>query len=130
MGKFVIGTFVGAFLFYALVGCCGPRGRTGAAGQSIVGPKGPEGDRGFNGTNGTDGLNGADAVPVTVVNLCPGASNYGVFVETAICLNNNLYGVYSANGGFLTLLAPGSYSSNAIGSACSLTVGPNCTVSH
>lgn len=84
---------------------------------------------GRNGINGNNGANGTDATPVTVVPLCPGVSNYGAFVEVGVCINGELYGVYSANGGFLTKLANGSYSSNAIGSACNLTV-TGCVVTN
>lgn len=133
-------------------GAQGPQGVSGADGANgtngqdgAAGANGVDGQNGSNGTNGQDGAtgsqgpqgpagasgaNGIDTTPITVVNLCPGTSNYGVFVEIALCLNNNLYAVYSANGGFLTYLAPGGYSSNAIGSACSLTVQPNCVVTH
>ncbi len=66
-----------------------------------------------------------------MIRLCPDAPSYpSVFVEYAICVQDQLYGVYSANGGFLSLLPPGAYYSNAIGSACDLTVGPHCAVSH
>lgn len=98
-------------------GPAGPKGDTGSAGQdgqSIVGPA---------------GLNGADGTQITIVQLCPGTSNYGTFVEVAECINGKLYGVYSANGGFLAYLANGSYTSDGIGSACNLTVN-GCTVSH
>lgn len=92
---------------------------------------GPQGLQGETGGSGSQGLPGIDSTPVTVVQLCPGVTTYpGVFVEVAICLQNKLYAVYSANGGFLVELVPGNYSSNAIGSSCSLTVAPNCVVSH
>ena len=79
---------------------------------------------------GVAGPAGADGRIATVVPLCPGVSNYGTFVEVGMCINGQLYAVYSANGGFMTLLAPGNYASNAIGSACNLTVHSNCIVSH
>lgn len=95
------------------------------------GATGPQGLQGETGGSGSQGLPGIDSTPVTVVQLCPGVTTYpGVFVEVAICLQNKLYAVYSANGGFLVELVPGNYSSNAIGSSCSLTVAPNCVVSH
>lgn len=111
----------------AIRGPSGPRGEVG-----VVGPTGEQGTAGSDGHNGLNGANGLDALsPINVVNLCVGYTTYpGVFVETALCINNHLYGVYSANGGFLTLLPPGNYSSNAIGSACNLTVHDDCTVSH
>lgn len=123
-----------AITFFMLTSCCpvqGPRGSEGKPGA--VGASGPAGSTGAQGEAGRDGLNGSDgqdASPVTIVPLCPGVSNYGAFVEVGICLNGSLYGVYSDHGRFMTLLAPGHYSSNAIGSACNLTVGPNCTVTH
>lgn len=134
----VVGVVLGVTLclLSSLMGCRGPEGRQGI---SVVGPKGDTGNTGangatgatgVNGTNGTNGTNGADATPVTVVNLCPGVSNYGVFVETAICLNGNLYAVYSIPNAFMTLIAPGNYTSAGIGSACNLTVSPGCIVTH
>lgn len=103
-----------------------PDGAPGVAGEV-----GQQGAAGTPGLNGSDGQNGQDATPVTVVQLCPGVTTYAsVFVEVALCLNGSLYGVYSANGGFLTYLPPGAYNSNAIGSACSLVVGDNCEVSN
>lgn len=81
------------------------------------------------GTAGVNGSNGTNATPITVVNLCPGVSNYDAFVEVGLCISGKLYGVYSSQGGFMTYLADGNYSSNAIGSACSLTV-TGCTVTH
>lgn len=131
----------------------GPQGATGPAGQdgqtpiisvvaapTAVCPSGGEAlevnnviegivCNGSAGSPGTNGSNGTDATPVAIVPLCPGSPAYpSVFVEIALCINSNLYGVYSANGGFLTYLPPGGYSSNAIGSACNLTIQPNCVV--
>lgn len=100
----------------------GDRGRSGSQGQ--------QGIQGEQGEMGPRGATGADGQPAQVVPLCPGISNYGAFVEVALCINNNLYAVYSANGGFLTYLAPGNYSSNGIGSACNLTVHNNCVVTN
>lgn len=92
---------------------------------------GKDGSRGEQGPPGNTGPAGIDGLPAKVVNLCPGVTSYpGVFVEVALCLNSRLYGVYSANGGFLTELIPGSYSSNAIGSACNLVVHDNCVVTY
>lgn len=100
---------------------CGRVGRNGIDGVN--------GRDGINGTDGAQGPAGADGTAVTIVPLCPGVSNYGAFVEVGMCINGKLYGVYSANGGFLTLLSDGAYRSNAIGSACDLTVH-GCTVTH
>lgn len=97
-------------------GCAKPKdGEPGLPGER--GPVGPQGPA------------GADGQLATVVKLCPGTTAYpAVFVEVALCINNGLYGVYSANGGFLTYFPPGNYSSAGIGSSCNLTVLPNCLV--
>lgn len=111
-------------LMLALVACRGPRGDhgdlggaglSGAPGQSIVGPQGPA---------------GIDGTIITVVQFCHNvAPSYpSTFPETGLCINGNLYGVYSANDGFLALLPPGAYNSNAIGSNCNFTILPNCVV--
>ena len=88
-----------------------------------------------NGTNGAVGLTGQrglpglDATLVKVINLCPGASAYPkVFVESALCIDHKLYGVYSLEGGFLSELPVGSYKSLAIGSACNFKVLTDCVV--
>lgn len=89
-------------------------GPQGAPGQSIIGPPGGR---------------GSDSIPVVPVKLCPGDTHYpDVFVEIALCIDNTLWGVYSANDGFLVELVPGYYKSNAIGSACNLTIKENCEV--
>lgn len=92
---------------------------------------GGSGRNGIDGKDGVQGPPGQDSEPVRVIQLCPGVTNYPtVFVEVALCINKELWGVYSANGGFLTKLPPGAYQSNAIGSACNLVIGPNCQVSQ
>jgi hypothetical protein len=117
-----------------LAGCQeGPRGYTGDPGAvGAQGPNGYDGQDGATGATGPQGAAGADGQPARVVTLCPGTTNYSqrVFIETALCINNRLFGVYSQNSGFLTEFPPGNYSSNAIGSACSLTVHANCVVTH
>lgn len=93
-----------------------------------VGSQGAPGATGSDGARGPAGAPGSDAASARVVPLCPGTSNYGTFVEVALCLDDQLYAIYSQNGGFMTLLAPGNYTSNAIGSACNLTVQAHCVV--
>lgn len=79
--------------------------------QGVAGPAGPA--SGFTGT----------------VQLCPGAPTYpSVFPEVGLCINNELYGVYSINDGVLVKLPPGRYSSNSLGSRCSFTIYANCQV--
>ncbi len=102
-----------------LVAC----GKTGPVGAN--GLKGDQGEVGPQGTVGQDGSN------VSVVKLCPGETVYPtVFVEVAFCIDHKLYATYSEKGGFSTELPPGEYSSNAIGSRCNFTVGPECAVSQ
>lgn len=72
--------------------------------------------------------NGSFVLPVQ---FCPNPTTYpSTFSEVGFCINNQLWGVYSVNNGFLTLIVPGNYSSNGINSSCNFTVGPNCTVTN
>lgn len=106
-------------VIFLLLGACSQPGAPGVNGVD-----------GKNGLNGTNGSNGADANPVTIVQLCPDITTYpGVFVEVALCIQGKLYGVYS-NPVFMTELPPGNYASAAIGSACNLTIGENCVITH
>lgn len=101
-------------------GSDGQNGATGATGAT--GPTGAAGTNGINGTNGT---------VITMVKLCGGATVYpSKFVEVAACINGSLWGVYSANGGFLTELPAGTYGSNGINSSCNFVIGSNCTVAN
>lgn len=86
---------------------------------------------GSNGVDGADGKDGVDATPVTVQQLCEGTPTYpSIFVEDALCINDKLYAVYSANGGFLSYLPPGEYSSNGIGSRCNFSVDIGCQITE
>lgn len=119
-------------------GINGKDGTPGTAGlPGITGPQGAAGANGANGQNGTNGKDGKDGAPgaagspgtvVLPIKLCNESPTYGTFPEFAFCINNKLYGVYSANGGFMAELPPGGYSSQGINSACSFTVGANCAV--
>lgn len=111
-------------LLVTAVSCGSLKGDRGEAG-----PAGSPGVAGVDGQDGINGQDGQDAIPVTVVQLCPGTTVYpSTFVEVAFCIDGELYGTYSANGGFSTKLVPGAYSSNAIGSSCNFTVSANCVV--
>jgi hypothetical protein len=116
-------------------GGMGEQGKDGSSCETIQTPTGATincGNSTSDILNGERGPTGADGTTITIVQLCPGHTTYpSTFLEVAMCINNKLYGVYSANGGFMTELPPGNYSSNAIGSACNLTVLANCmVVSH
>lgn len=105
-------------------GINGKDGQDGSDGiDGIQGPPGAPGD------NGATGPAGADGTLITLVKLCPGTPSYGTFIEFGMCIEGKLYGVYSANGGFLAYLPDGAYLSNGIGSACNLTV-TGCTITH
>lgn len=90
-----------------------------------------QGPAGNSGASGPQGPAGADN-SVTVVQFCPGSvpSYPNVFPEVGIVINNQIYAVYSTLGGFLTLLMPGYYASNAVGSACNFTVNADGTISN
>jgi hypothetical protein len=117
---------------------------TASCGRGPVGPVGPPGSNGTNGTQGAPGSAGAtgatgqqgqpgiDASGVTVVQLCVGCVPVypSVFAEIAFCIQGNLYGTYSANGGFSALLNPGAYSSDGINCSCTFTIKPNCEVTQ
>ena len=136
-------------------GPSGPAGPTASRGPS--GEKGSKGDAGQNctvvpvlggaavscpgsetvivrnGVDGEDGENGEDGSAGTVVasvKFCPNdAPVYpSKFPEVGFCLANKLYAVYSANGGFMTEIPPGTYRSNAVGSSCTFVVLTNCRI--
>lgn len=76
--------------------------------------------------NGSNGINGT---VISVVQFCPGTTTYPTeFNEVGLCINNNLWAVYSSNGGFFTEVLPGTWSSDGINSSCDFQVGPNCTI--
>jgi len=73
------------------------------------------------------------APSVTPVQLCPSSfvpTYPTTFPEYALCINGSLYGVYSANGGFLTELPPGQYNSDGVNASCTFTIEPNCVVTQ
>lgn len=130
-----------------VAGTTGPQGTPG-----VIGPTGASGTDGLNGQDGQpctvtatptgsqiacpDGsvisiLNGTDATPVTPLQLCPGTPSYpSTFIEYALCVQGQLYGVYSANGGFLAVLPYGQYTSDGINSRCNFTVSADCVITY
>lgn len=83
------------------------------------------------GPAGKDGTNGADGTTITLVQLCPGIPVYpSKFIEVAFCINDQLYAVYSQNGGFETLLPPGTYGSNGINASCNFVVAAHCVITN
>lgn len=84
-----------------------------------------------NGSNGSAGHNGTDASPVTPVSFCGAPSIYpSAFPEYGLLIGNRMFGVYSLNGGFLALLPPGLYNSNAVGSSCNFLINADGTVTR
>jgi len=96
------------------------------------GLNGTDGTDGTNGTNGSDGAAGT-SFAFSSIQFCAGTPSYsaGNFPEIGFCINNVLYGVYSANGGYLTVIQQGTWSSDPVGTAqCTFTVGPDCKVTR
>lgn len=103
----------------------------GAPGQNgLKGPQGAQGEAGAVGPRGEPGRDGIDASGVTVVQLCRSCTPMypSVFAEIGFCINNKLYGTYSANGGFSAYLPVGGYISNGIGCTCTFTITSGCNV--
>jgi hypothetical protein len=78
----------------------------------------------------TSGANGTPGTVITAVQFCPNVTPVypSTFPESGICLDGTMYGVYSANGGFLAALPPGQYSSDGINASCTFTIQPNCVI--
>jgi hypothetical protein len=95
--------------------------------NGTMGQTGPTGSIGATGATGAQGA--AGVANISIVQFCPGNTSYpNEFNEIGICINNNLYAVYSQNDGFLTEVLPGTYSSDGINASCTFTVEPNCVV--
>jgi hypothetical protein len=94
-------------------------------GQQVSCPDGTSGIV-YNGTNGTNGT------IVKTVQFCPNSTPIypTTFPEVGIVIGTSIYAVYSANDGFLTLLTPGTYYSNAIGSSCDFIVNSDGTITQ
>ena len=94
--------------------------------------QGPQGIPGTNGMPSPMGPQYPGGSVITPVQFCPGSitSYPTTYAEVGLCINNNIWAVYSANDGFLTEIVPGYYTSNAIGSSCNFTVLPNCVISN
>lgn len=118
----------------------GPQGpscsvSTTMAGALITCPDGTSslitnGQQGVQGAQGQQGVSGTPGSVVTPIQFCSNVtpSYPSTFPESGFCINNQMYGVYSANDGFLALLPPGAYRSNAIGNSCNFTITDNCGV--
>ncbi len=107
-----------------LLTACGPKGN-----QGNTGSPGPQGPAGPVGDTGAQGPTGADGTVITPIQFCSGTPTYpSTFPEYGLCINNQIYAVYSTRGGFLTILPNGSYLSNAVGSRCNFQVLDNCVV--
>jgi len=106
-----------------------PNGINGVNG--LNGADGRDGVDGRDGADGRDGVDGINGTVVTVQQFCPAShvpSYPSTFPEVGMCIGGKMYGVYSANGGFLVYMPPGVYSSNGINSSCTFTLSANCQV--
>lgn len=116
-----------------IAGKDGTNGQDGANGaDGAPGEKGDKGDIGATGATGAKGDKGDAGTPGTTVEVvqlcgsCVGAYP-NVFPEIGLCMNGKLYGVYSANDGFLVFLPNGAYHSKGINCECNLVIS-GCTV--
>lgn len=87
---------------------------------------------GTDGANGTNGTSGTDGTVITPIQFCTGftQSYPNTFAESGVCIAGIMYGVYSANGGFLSMLPPGEYSSDGINASCTFSISVNCVVGN
>ena len=110
----------------SLIAC--PDGTSQVISNGIDGQQGIQGQTGNTGPQGPSGLNGTT---ITSIQFCPGINTYpSTFPEVGFCINNQIYAVYSANDGFLSLMQPGAYSSNGINSSCNFTILSNCVIQN
>lgn len=113
----------------------GPQGEVGPAG-----PQGPKGDSGLDGIDGLQGQIGPQGIPgvpaspgttVTFIKFCNETPSYpSAFPEFGLCVDGEIFAVYSTHGGFGVKIPPGTYSSNGVNSSCTFTVQANCVVTH
>ena len=91
--------------------------------QGLQGPQGPQGASGPAGVPGTE---------ITPIQFCAGFTpDYPTtFPEVGFLIAGVVYGVYSANDGFLAPLPPGVYSSNGIGASCTFTINIDGSISR
>lgn len=108
-------------LLLAPIGC-GKAGPPGAMGRPGV--------AGLQGEQGSAGINGVNASPFYPIQLCSSCVPHypDTFPEVVFCYQDNLYGTYSANGGFSSSLPVGTYNSNGINCSCTVTISANCQV--
>ena len=84
-----------------------------------------------NGTNGNPGMPGMPGTQIKMIQFCPGSASYpSTFLEYGMLIGTSVYGVYSANDGFLAYLPPGLYLSNAINSTCDFTINADGSITN
>lgn len=112
----------------AVIKC--PDGSESTVNNGQDGVDGQNGTNGADGQNGQDGANGAPGSVVLAVSLCPSKPLIypSSFPESALCVNNSLFGVYwNGHQAFLSELPPGDYVSTSP-QGCSLRIKANCVV--
>jgi hypothetical protein len=150
-----VATVLLVIAFLSITGCAGPRGDLGPQGipgySPVVGTQPATSQEclsggmevyvgssktvicnGSKGATGLQGNPGQDSDQVTIFKFCPNVTgNYpSIFPEYGIRLDSKVYAVYSSNGGFLTLLTPGTYKTTGIGSNCNFTVNSDGSLSY
>lgn len=116
--------------FYVICGTTSAfisNGAEGTAGNNGV--DGQKGDKGDPGDQGIPGVAGTRIIPIQ---FCVGFTpTYPyVFPEAGLIIDGIVYGVYSANDGFLAPLPPGVYMSNGINASCTFTINPDGSISQ
>ncbi len=129
-----------ATVFHGVPGPVGPAGPQGVPGEpGTTGPQGSAGTQGLPGLDGTNGANGVDGAPgtpgtvITPIQFCDASfvpTYPSIFPEYGLVIDGKMYGVYSANGGFLVYLPPGTYNSNGINASCTFTINVDNSITH
>lgn len=92
-------------------------------GSSTIISNGKDGEKGEVGQNGS-------STEIVSIKLCPYTDNYpNVFPEYAVCIDNELFGVYwDSKNAWLAKIIPGYYASTSTSAPCTFEVKENCEV--
>lgn len=84
------------------------------------------------GEKGEPGANGSNGTVVTIVQFCPGNSQYPTtFPEVGMCINNRIYAVFwMNNSSYMAEVVPGNYHSTSTSLPCNFTVVSGCNISN
>lgn len=88
--------------------------------------------RGEKGDKGDPGIPGLDGAQITLIQFCPNSTpTYpSIFPESAFCISNQVYAILDQGNGYdyLTIITPGAYTSQGVGSVCNFIVKENCEI--